>query len=65
MKSRRRDLRLGSIWIIIVLGSGAKGFVNRMGQEAKTKAPGLPAHLWFVFEQLGIGDLMARCARAA
>lgn len=65
MKSRHREHRLGSIWIIIALGSGAKGFANRMGQEAKTKAPELPAHLWFVFEELGISDLMARCARAA
>lgn len=65
MKSRHREHRLGSIWIIIVLGSGAKGFVNTMGQEAKTKVPELPAHLWFVFEELGIGDLMARCVRAA
>lgn len=57
-----REQRLGRIWIIIALGSGAKGFANRMGQEANTKAPELPAHFWFLFEELGISDLMASCA---
>lgn len=62
MKSRHREHRLGSVWIIMALGSGAKRFANRMGQEAKTKARELPAHLWFLFEELGIGDLLASCA---
>lgn len=46
----------------MALGSGAKRFANRMGQEAKTKARELSAHLLFLFEELGISDLLASCA---